>query len=273
MFSFLASVGPCFIRRWFSFRRMARHTGPSYVVHRPVPQYYTHYLLLGQVMPKQVRIGRPRGKLAAAKHLVTRRVRRLIDLAHEGNVHEASRALGIPYATIRDLYVGRGTNPSHKTLKALVDTYGVYDGWFMDSSQQEEVPLGGWKTYVSGYGGDHFRDQLRGVLIPFSAWPLGNLFQELGETLAALPVSIRRPIVKDADEEGSEFNRRLGDFLLSPLIIAEKASGQKMVLEIHSKEWDKAGEQEKWIRRMRILGKYWADVFPELLSGIKELGK
>lgn len=219
---------------------------------------------------KRIRVGRPKAKLKTARHHITRRVRRLIDLAHEGNVHEASRATGIPYATVRDLYVGRSANPGHKTLKALVETYGVYDGWFTDSAQPEEVPVSGWVTYVSGFGSDASRDRRRDVVIPFAAWPLGNLYEELGDALEVMPVSVNRPIVSDAVEE-KEFNRRLGDFFLAPLLLAETVSGKRMVLDHAAPEWDDRTEQEKWIRRMRVLGRYWADVLPEMIAGIRKL--
>src|SRR5687768_13107494 len=78
-----------------------------------------HYAASAKAQMRQLRAGRPQKKLSPARALVTRRIRRLFDIAHDGNLREAAGATGIPYTTVRDLYHGRSTQPSIGTLQAL----------------------------------------------------------------------------------------------------------------------------------------------------------
>ena len=217
------------------------------------------------------RIGRPRtSKLKAPKHRVTRQVRRLIDVAHDGNVHEASKASGVPYATIRDLYTGKSTNPNLKTLATLARAYGVFEGWFTDDKQQEEVPLGGWISYVSGFGGDGPKERLREITIPFSAWPLPAVYERLCMLLEAMPPGSDRPIIGEITND-KEISRLVTDYLLSPILNAEKITGNDMMLHgrrellvVHDKK-----DEEKWILRMRRLGVFWEEMFSDILPNLK----
>jgi hypothetical protein len=66
--------------------------------------------------------GRPRGALPPAKADITQQVRAAVDGQggrFAGNVCAVAYALGIPNATLRDLYTGRCLNPSLDTLRAL----------------------------------------------------------------------------------------------------------------------------------------------------------
>jgi len=55
--------------------------------------------------------GRPKHPLSEGVPPITKRIRRLIDLVHGGNLAAAGRATGLPYPTVRDLYSGRTANP------------------------------------------------------------------------------------------------------------------------------------------------------------------
>jgi transcriptional regulator with XRE-family HTH domain len=216
---------------------------------------------------KSPRAGRPRtSKLKPAKHRLTRQVRRLIDVAHDGNVHEASKASGIPYATIRDLYTGKSTNPNLKTLETLARAYGVFAGWFTDDNQQAEVPLGGWVSYVSGFGEDA---RVREITIPFSAWPLPAVYERLCALLEAMPPGRNRPIIGEATND-KEISRLVCDYLLSPILNAEKITGNDMILhdvEERLGQYSNADE-EKWILRMRRLGILWEEMFSDILPNL-----
>ena len=217
------------------------------------------------------RVGRPRtNKLKPPKHRVTRQVRRLIDVAHDGNVHEASKASGIPYATIRDLYTGKSTNPNLKTLETLARAYGVFEGWFTDDKQQEEVPLGGWVSYVSPLTGDGTNERLREITIPFSAWPLPAVYERLCALLEAMPPDPGRPIIGAATHD-MEISRRVTDYLLSPILNAEKITGNDMILHDRRENLSKysKNDEEKWILRMRRLGVFWEEMFSDILPHLK----
>ena len=215
------------------------------------------------------RIGRPRAKLKRATHIVTRRVRRLIDMAHGGNVGEASRATGLPYPTIRDLYLGRSTNPSLRTLKALADTYKVYEQWFLDEGQAEEIPMGGWIAYLPALDGSIERRKLRKAVIPFAAWSMKSVAEQLDRVLQATPPSPKRPIVGDSRDD-DEFNLKLSTFLFRPILDTERAINREIapnyaVAPSFSREM---GEQ--WISRLKLLGSYWESILNELIQAIEE---
>lgn len=214
------------------------------------------------------KIGRPRAKLKRATHIVTRRVRRLIDMAHGGNVGEASRATGLPYPTIRDLYLGRSTNPSHKTLNALADTYKVYEQWFLDEGQGEEIPMGGWIAYLPALDGSIERRKLRKTVIPFAAWSMKSAAEKLDRALQTIPPSPKRPIVGDSGDD-DEFNLKLSTFLFQSILDTERAMGRQLapnyaVGPTFSREMD-----EKWISRLKLLGLYWESIADELVESIQ----
>lgn len=213
---------------------------------------------------KGPRIGRPRSKPEAAKALVTRRVRRLVDLAHDGNVHEASKASGLAYATIRDLYSGRSTNPSLRTLEKLANAYGIFTGWFSDEKQQEEVPAAGYRGFVSAMDGSSSRAKRREILIPFSAWPFPSIYVRLGEYLESLPVSDQRPIIGNTTDP-VEVSRIIADHLLASLLDAEKVTGVELIPSEERLDRVSADRFELWTTQLRRLGIHWEALLDEFL--------
>jgi transcriptional regulator with XRE-family HTH domain len=214
------------------------------------------------------KLGRPRPKLKRATHTITRRVRRLIDMAHDGNVQAAGRATGLPYPTIRDLYLGRSTNPSLKTLKALADTYRVFEQWFSDEKQGEEIPMGGWVAYLPALDGSIDRRKRRQTVIPFAAWSMKSVAEKLDSALEASPPSLTRPIVGDSLDD--ELNLKLSTFLLRPILDAEQAIGREIAPNFMSTNWGNREMDEKWISRLRLLGLYWESTVDELIDVIQK---
>jgi hypothetical protein len=216
---------------------------------------------------KNPRLGRPKTKLVKPKATVTERVRRLVDLAHDGNVHEASHASGVAYGTLRDLYSGRSTNPNLSTLDALARTYVLYVGWFTDPTQPDAVPMGGWVCTVPRRAGDTSRQKTRNTVIPFSAWPLVSVVHQLEATLGATPKTRDRPIWGDTENE-DEQNLRLATFLLLPILEAERATGKELVLNADRLVDGEA--QERWILTLRVLGKFWQALLPNAIESMRK---
>lgn len=221
-------------------------------------------------MTKTPRRGRPRSKPPQARDELTVRVRRLLDLAHDGNVREASIATGLAYATVRDLYTGHSVNPGLKTLKALADAYGVYPGWFTDAKQPSDVPGSGYIAPVRGFPFGNRPDQRRTAIIPYASYPLPRVWRILGDELDKAPATPARPIAGDASEY--EVNFYLGEFLLGPLLRAEQESGVLLVLD--SEPWAKDGwydpaTREVYVRRLRLLGQFWESVLESVLEGVR----
>lgn len=216
---------------------------------------------------KNPKVGRPHAKPKRATHTVTRRVRRLIDIAHDGIVQAASDATGLPYPTIRDLYSGRITNPSLKTLKVLADTYKVFEEWFRDEKQGEEIPMGGWVAYLPALDGSIDRRKRRETVIPFAAWSMKSVAEKLDNALEAIPPSPQRPIVGQSRDD--EFNLKLSVFLLQPILDTERAIGRE-IAPSHSGALSGDREMhEEWISRLRLLGLYWERFLDELLVAIE----
>jgi hypothetical protein len=210
------------------------------------------------------RVGRPKHQLSRAQHLVTRRIRALIHLAHEGNLSEASRATGLPYPTLRDLYVGRSTNPSYRTLEALADCYGIALEWFREEGEPEEVPAEGRVGFVPPHpAASGSRPHLREVLIPFAAWPMYRVFTTLERRLSRGEPGPSRPIVGEAG--GDAFTFRLTTFLFQPLLAAEKAGATGVIPEGSSAGAVPAGQRGAWVSTLRTLGAMWEEVLGDLL--------
>jgi hypothetical protein len=203
-------------------------------------------------------VGRPKAALASEVPPVTRRIRRLIDQVHGGNLAAAGRATGIPYPTIRDLYTGRTSNPELATLDQLRAAYGVSLNWFTERATENEVPLQGRTVLLP----PHPKAQqagtraLRPVLIPYAARTLLQVFATLEEWLRRTPAGPDRPIVGEA--AGDAFTFRLTTFVLQPLLGAEKL-GQEVV---PSAEADAA-----WIARLEVLGTMWRHLLPDVFRG------
>lgn len=205
--------------------------------------------------------GRPAKPLKPAKALVTKRVRHLIDLAHDGNVHEASKVSGVPSATLRALYTGRITNPELKTLERLGDAYGFYAGWFTDPKEPEAVPVGGYLFAVSEPMPKY------GILvpgeftIPWASWPLPDVVNRYVDYLLSLPPTVDRPIIGDLVEKSeltTKTNSMVAAFLLAPLFLVE-SMGQGDALRSVAEALSDSSRSEGMYRRMRKLGLFWQD--------------
>ena len=61
----------------------------------------------------------------------TKRLKHLVDTIHRGNVKEASRESGIPQPTLHALYSAVASKPRRKTLKKLIEFYGVSEEWLL----------------------------------------------------------------------------------------------------------------------------------------------
>lgn len=209
-------------------------------------------------MTRKRRVGRPKLKAPQAKALLTRRVRRLIDLAYGGNIRLASMTTGLPYATLRDLYGGRTLNPGIATLQVLADRHGFSEQWFLSAQQGEDLPMGGWVVWLPPQPGrpDEPRFE-RDSFIPYAAWPLVSVYRDLGEYLDSLPPSVSRPIIRDATDD-RESCRRLTRFLFAPLLAAEALGEQAM----HTGSWD----NERWLETLQALGRLWERAIPDLLE-------
>lgn len=215
------------------------------------------------------RLGRPRNKLPKASAVITRRVRRLIDLAHEGNLNEASRVTGIPHPTLRDLYLGRTVNPSLQTLEALRKPYDIYLQWFTDPKQPEEVPRAGLVGLLPPNPPVRGRPSFyREVVIPYAAWPMYDVFTTLHTWLDQQARGPKRPIVGDTMDK--EFIQRLTSFLFGPLLAVEQEFGGSGAVPIATglliEEDAKPEAREQWVRTLRSLGKMWQLAIPAVLA-------
>jgi hypothetical protein len=202
-------------------------------------------------------VGRPKRTLRPPKSLLTRRVRRLIDLAYDGNIRAASMTTGLPYATLRDLYTGRTVNPSIRTLQVLAARHSFSEQWFLREDQGEALPMGGWVVFLPPRGRLDSLEPGRRSFIPHAAWQLAGMYRDLGEYLESLPPSPSRPVLGDATEEMA-MHVRLTSFLFRPLLEAE-AQGEQI---IHTGTWD----NERWLATLKALGRLWEQAIPDLLA-------
>ena len=217
----------------------------------------------------QIGPGRPKKKQKAVA-LVTRRVRRLIDLAHDGNIKAASEETGIPYATLRDLYSGRRSNPGIATVSAFASHYDIPMGWFTDERQSETVPLSGLVVYLNPT--PDMKARRREASIPFAAWEFQKVLRAIDSYLDLLPPSPERPIAGEAT--GAEQNQRLAMFLLHPLLAAEALGEPGAIVPHYSHGGDGAHtreEEERWVGRLRELGRMWEAAMPEFLSSARSV--
>jgi hypothetical protein len=211
-------------------------------------------------MRRARRVGRPKQKPPQTKALLTRRVRRLIDLAYDGNLRTASMTTGLPYTTLRSLYTGRTRNPGITTLQVLAARHGIPEAYFLREDQPEPLPMGGLVARLPNEHGKP-RDWRydRETSVPYAAWPLIAVYTLLGDYLDALPPSPSRPILTDATD-GDEVCRRLSEFLFAPLLAAEKL-GEPTALP---GEWTENLEPK--LKTLQALGKFWEQALPELLG-------
>lgn len=209
------------------------------------------------------RAGRPAKPLRPAVKLVTRRIRHLIDLAHDGNVHEASKVSGVPSPTLRVLYSGRNTNPELKTLEKLGRAYGFYSGWFTDPDGSESIPTGGLAFMVRVPNPPYGWKPVREITIPWASWPLPEVVDKLSDYLLSLPRGPERPIIGELGaepEQKTEMMAKIALFLLAPLDESERLAGR---------EPGGRGSffmDEGMVRRMRLLGLFWKDALEKLIG-------
>jgi hypothetical protein len=201
--------------------------------------------------------GRPKGNLARDVPAVTRRVRKLVDQVHGGNLADAQRATGLPYPTLRDLYAGRTANPELATLDRLRAPYGVSLNWFTEPGPDKEVPLAGRVVLLPPHpraaaGGGAGRT-LRQVLLPYAARTLAGVFERLQAWLERQAPAAERPVVGEAT--GDTFTFRLTTFLLQPLLAAEKL-GEEVIPE---------NVDAAWVARLEALGSMWRAALGRIL--------
>lgn len=212
--------------------------------------------------------GRPPKPLKPAKALVTKRVRHLIDVAHDGNVHEASKVSGVPSATLRALYTGRITNPEIKTLEKLGNSYGFYAGWFTDPGVSESVPAGGYLFKVTEPM-PQFGITVPGEFtVPWASWPLPDVVNRYVDYLVALPPAADRPIIGkfvEKSEPQTKTNSIVAAFLLAPLFLAESMRQGDALRGIEEALRDDS-TREGMFRRMRKLGLFWQDALAGVIG-------
>lgn len=200
-------------------------------------------------------MGRPKARLRPAKETLTKQVRFLIDQIHEGNIREASEASGLPYATLRDLYTGRTTNPVMKTLSQLGHSYGIMPDWFIAEPRRTAIPSSGVvvKVRETNSAGQL---RVRGILLPHAAWPLPWVFRKL-EAQLDLPAP-ERPMLKSIDQQ-EERAYLLAEFLLRPLTDAEALGLIDPLPDIMVSPAQRGEAYDRSVSRMRALGKFWRE--------------
>lgn len=204
------------------------------------------------------RPGRPKGPLPPSDSLLTTRVRLLIDRAHLGNLREVATHTGLPYGTIRDLYLGRSVRPSAETLRSLALGYGLTIDWFLDRSTEEQPDVALTATLPPD---PEFRRGREGrqFSIPLAAWPLARLVLRLEMVLGHRPATATRPLI-GALREPVAIRQQIVVFLLGPLLEAQRL-GLVNVLGADppypGTQRATETEQAAWIATLRRLGEYW----------------
>ncbi len=179
-------------------------------------------------------------------------------------------ASGVAYATLRDLYSGRATNPSRRTLEKIADRYRIELDWLTGRREGEEVPSAGLLLGLTP-DADKAPSNLPGVFpatppnkvvgIPFAAWRFIDLYRRLRDHLHRLPPTKDRPIVGDARTE-AEVESRLANFLLAPLIAAhEKVEAEMPLLNPLASRYPYAED----VRKLLAVADMWLEVLADLL--------
>ena len=211
--------------------------------------------------------GRPRGVLPPPKHLLTGRLRHLVDVAHYGNLTDACRLTMVSYPTLSSLYLGSSVAPNLRTLEAIGSPYGLDAGWFVDEDEPGTIPILGKVGLAPPDPKDgKARRSLREVLIPFAAWPMFELFRSVETRLGHLAPTTERPIVGEARDDAFTF--RLTTFLLQPLLNAERLGLARIPTAV-----DTAGRKRtaspvdaQWVAGLRVVGEMWEVVLQPWLS-------
>lgn len=204
------------------------------------------------------RTGRPAVGVAPATALITQRVRLLIDGAHIGNVHEASKVSGVPSATLRALYSGKNVNPELKTLETLARQYGVLPGWFSDPNPLGYVPPTGIDISLRVMMPNGERYQEGWLFIPWASWPLPDVFNRLVTNVVNWSPRGKHPIIEGLGLDPTsptdiyEVRAAIAKFLLAPLLSAQPIAKQKLPEQ-------RTRLDAVMVRRMRMLGMFWQD--------------
>ena len=208
-------------------------------------------------VPRQPRPGRPPGPLPEVRHPLARRIRRLVDEAHLGNLREAAHHTGLPYATLRDLYAGRTTRPGLATLQAIARAYALPLEWFTgEDAAAPRLEFRGELPPDPEYGRS---GRGRRILIPLAAWPLARCFLRLERELLAIRPHRSRPVMGAANDP-DECRQQLTAFLLGPLLEAQR-QGLLVILgadpPFPGTAQVTAEQQRQWITILRELGRFW----------------
>ncbi len=211
------------------------------------------------------RKGRPTVGVAASTALVTERVRHLIDGAHGGNVHEASKVSGVPSATLRALYSGRNVNPELRTLEALAGPYGISPGWFSDAEAVGWAPPIGINVVVRVLMENGNMHNKHWLFIPWASWPLPDVYNRLLQQVVGRGKKDRHPLIADTKLDPQsptdiyEVRAKVAEFLLAPF---DKA--RLLVPELEQPS--RVEVSPAMVRRMRALGIFWQDTLGEALG-------
>lgn len=212
--------------------------------------------------------GRPRNGVQDSDATITQRVRSLINEAHDGNVHEASKVTGVPSATLRALFNGKSVNPGLKTLRALGEPYGFEPGWFSDESTIATHPRLGIPIKFREQGPDGSFHLMRDIAIPWSTWPLPGVFWQLKAYIIGQPEG-SRPLIGKLDPDNPteliELEAKVAKFLLAPLLKQEKAFGAHLIPTFSHEVMEPEA-----INRMRLLGQFWQAALGSLLESTPE---
>jgi len=215
-------------------------------------------------MLRESRRGRSRGAPGPTTALVTARLRRLVDDAHDGNLMEAAAHADVPYSALRELHSGRLSRGAAGFLGKIAAAYGLPSDWFT-APDDGTVPCAAWAALlpdrVPGRAG-------RRVTIPFGAWPLIRVLVRLEQRLRDQPPHPDRPILGDATDP-RECRRRLVGFLLQPVTTAQQLGTTDV-------RWDSppfpgpadfgGPEAARSVGMLRDLGRFWEGALATLLD-------
>ncbi len=218
-------------------------------------------------MPTPRRPGRPKAPLPAVHDLLTRQARRLIDQAHLGNLREAAAHAGLPYGTVRDLYLGPSLRPSAETLHAMATAYGLSLDWFLNEASSEEPVLAIVATLPPDP--EFRRGRLgRQFSIPLAAWPLARLVLRLERAFGQRPPLALRALIGPV-REPEAIRQQIVIFLIGPLLDAQRV-GLATVLGAEppypGTHRVTEGQQAAWITTLRQLGEFWESVLDHLIA-------
>lgn len=227
-------------------------------------------------MLRERRRGRPPLPLSSSIGSVTAKVRRIVDDVHDGNLLEAASHAGVPYATLREIHAGRTRSPGVLTLERLARAYGLPLDWFVAGSATDDgtIPLAGWVGFLPPDPETGAEWQYaRRVTIPYAAWPLIRVLEQLEQRLLAIPAGPDRPIIGGATDP-RECRRRLTGFILQPLLAA-RSLGAKDVVTAEPPfpgQYELRGEgRDQWIDMLRDLGRFWERALGGLVPAFGDL--